>query len=85
MKKSVVHDYSAGVSKHSQVYTLDMPIFVYVQVHGVDKPARIRADKVEDSSDDLVHGIITLKRGSELVGQFKTSAVQGWWIEDEPK
>lgn len=82
--KSVVHDYSAGIknSVHSQVYTLDMPKFVYVQVAGRQEPAKIRADKVEKVSDG--HDVmLVLKNDGQEVGEFYKLSVQGWWIEEE--
>jgi hypothetical protein len=66
----------------SKVYTFDMPKFVYVQVQGVEQPTKIRADKVTEQgmSNETV---LILHRGTEQVGQFRASSVQGWWIEDD--
>lgn len=68
------------------VYTLDMPKFVYVQVTGVEKPAKIRADKVEKlgTAMDVINSKLVLKIEDQQVAEFRQSAVQGWWIEDEP-
>jgi len=68
----------------STVYTLDMPKFVYIQVQGVDKPARIRADKVEKTDIGSSSAMLMLSNGGVPVGEFSNMAVLGWWIEDEP-
>lgn len=65
------------------VYDLDMPKFIYVQLfapQGAPAPPtlKIRADKIEKKEG----GGMVLKIGTETVGEF-TSAVQGWWTQDE--
>ncbi|HLJ29650.1 MAG TPA: hypothetical protein VKY85_23275 [Candidatus Angelobacter sp.] len=76
---SVVHDFSAHT--RSDIYTLDMPKFVYVLTRA-ESPARVRADKVEKTGSP--QNLLKLKLGDEEIGEFKSDAVVGWWIEDEP-
>jgi hypothetical protein len=71
---------------HSSVYNFEMPNYIYVQITGVDKPARIRADKVEKQQE--TRGSIKLEkftviRDNAPVGEFKGDSVIGWWIEEE--
>ena len=64
-----------------------MPKYVYIQIHGAEKPARIEADKVEHkrAEDSNVVGdyILALSLGEAKVGEFKGPVVDGWWIQDE--
>jgi hypothetical protein len=69
----------------STVYALDMPKYVYVQLHatqGGPAPAllKIRADKFvkNDNTNQMV-----LMLGAETVGEIHTNSVAGWWIQDE--
>ena len=70
----------------SEVYTFDMPKYVYVQVKGVEKPAKVQADKVEmekvasNTSGDYK---FVVKLGDALVGEFKGHSVDGWRIQNE--
>jgi hypothetical protein len=71
---------------HSTLYTLDMAKVISVQVKGVEKPARIFADKVEKKTIEAIGGqqeVLMLKNGNEEVGEFKRLSVDGWWIESE--
>jgi hypothetical protein len=68
----------------STVYTFAMPKYVYVQVKGVEKAAKIEADSAEESgSVGSVAFTLTIKSGDQKVGTFKGNAVDGWWIQDE--
>jgi hypothetical protein len=68
----------------STVYTFAMPKYVYVQVHGVDKAAKIEADEaVESGTKGTNDNILSLKLKGTQVGSFKATAVDGWWIQDE--
>ena len=64
------------------VYTLPMPKFVYVQLSGLQTPARIEADRVEKVNTAGQKSLI-LKKGDQEVGEFNGEAVQGWWLQDE--
>jgi hypothetical protein len=68
----------------STVYTFDMPKFVYVQVHGTEKPVKILADNVTQEGTGLEEKLV-IKRSNQKLGEFKSSAVQGWWIADDPE
>ena len=57
-----------------------MAKYVYVQIQGVEAPAKIAADKVEKRMSDST---LVVKNGDEQVGEFKLGGVQGWWIQDE--
>ncbi len=73
-----------GNTTYSEEYTLAMPKIVYVQIHGVDHPARIEADEVKEEMGkaDPVHRLL-LSLDKKPVGEFKFEAVDGWWIRDE--
>ena len=77
--RSVVHDLNAHT--RSDVYTLDMPKFVYVLTRA-ENPARVRADKVEEIGSP--QNVLKLKLGDEEIGKFRSDSVVGWWIADEP-
>ena len=66
------------VVTESTVYALSMPKYIYVQVKGVDKPLRLRGDKVEQKGNRW-----SLMNGQNQVGEFAMDSVQGWWIQDE--
>ena len=69
-----------------RAYNFEMPKYVHIQINGVEKPARIRADKVEkreDSRGTLLYEKFTVMRENEIVGEFKADSIAGWWIEDE--
>jgi hypothetical protein len=61
-----------------------MTTYVYVQMNGIEKPAKIEADKVDkvpvqsSISGDHIYKI-TLK--DKQVGEFRGPQVLGWWIE----
>jgi hypothetical protein len=60
-----------------------MAKYIYIQLFAplggtAPPPLKIRADKIETGEA----GKMTLKIGNEQVGEFQTSAIQGWWIED---
>jgi len=63
----------------STVHALSMPKFIYVQIHGVAQPAKIKADKFERDGQEYI-----LKLGDNQVGLFNYGSVQGWWIQDDP-
>lgn len=70
----------------STVYTLAMPRYVYIQVHGVEKPARIEADKIEKRNvESHIAGdhVLLLSLKDTPVGEFKGPIVDGWWMQDE--
>jgi hypothetical protein len=62
----------------STIYALSMPKFIYVQIKGVDKPARIRGDEMEQAGNEW-----QIKLGPSQVAMFRRDDVQGWWIQDE--
>jgi hypothetical protein len=75
---------SADQIKVSTVYTFAMPKYVYVQVKGVEKAAKIQADSAEESGGiGSVDFTLTIKSGDKQVGKFRGHAVDGWWIQDE--
>jgi hypothetical protein len=63
-----------------------MPKFVYVQVHGNEKPAKIEADKVEEKKIQSAHAgdfeLIITSKGAQ-VAKFQGLVVDGWWIQEE--
>jgi len=66
------------------MYTFDMPKFVYVQIKGAEKPARIKAEtfeKIEGTGGGLNR--LVLKDGETVVAEIKGAEIQGWWIQDE--
>lgn len=63
----------------STIYALSMPKYIYLQLHGVEKPARVQADTVEKQGTQS----LVLKQGSTQVGEFQQGMVHGWWIQDE--
>lgn len=68
----------------STVYALDMPKYLYVQLHTQQgappaQPIRIRADKFEKQDANKT----IIKLGDTTVGEFATHAIAGWWIQDE--
>jgi hypothetical protein len=76
----------------SDVYTLAMLNYVYVQIAGVEKAARIRADTIDKRTDQTVAGAggtvrtrLILKKENRDVGEFDASKVIGWWLEEEDK
>jgi hypothetical protein len=79
----------AGTRKQTQfqngVYTFGMIKFVYIQVQGVEKAIRIPADKVEKYAEKGTVDLLIVKRGDTSVGEFKASAVLGWWFAEESK
>jgi hypothetical protein len=54
-----------------------MAKYICVQVKGIQAPARIRADRVEDAAKAL-----KVIKGSEVVGAFQAQSVMGWWVEE---
>jgi hypothetical protein len=61
-----------------------MPKYAYVQIHGIEKPAKVKADAVvEQGSIGMSDYKLVLKLGDKEVGRF-SSSVEGWWIQDEP-
>jgi hypothetical protein len=61
-----------------------MPKYLYIQLqaHGAGAvtpaPLKIRADKIIKDGNKT-----SIKLGAELVGEFDTNMIQGWWIEEE--
>ncbi len=82
-----IFDFKGQKTIYSEAYTLSMSKIIHVQIHGVDTPLAIRADKAEE---ELTAGSppirLKLSLKGTLVGEFKGEAVDGWWIEesDEP-
>ena len=78
---------TASQIKISTVYTFAMPKYVYVQVHGIDKAAKIEADKVERETDQecgVVGGHrLKLSLKGQPVGDFNGLNVDGWWFQEE--
>jgi len=64
----------------NKMYTFGMPKYVYIQLGGVEKPARIEADKAEEQRN--AQEVVVMK-GDEIVGKFKGNAVVGWWVQSE--
>jgi hypothetical protein len=62
-------------------YALGMPKYVYVQLHGIEKPAKMRGDKVEVPQG--AEGKYIVRLGGEQVGEFRQVDVVGWWVQDE--
>lgn len=62
------------------IYAFNMPIFVHVQIKGVQQSLTIPADKVQREGDKL-----TLSKNEKPVGEFNVSAVEGWWITGQDK
>jgi len=65
----------------SDVYNFEMPKYVYVQIDGVEKAARVEADTVERRQKPQV--TLILKKGDEQVGEFNGNKIVGWWVQDE--
>jgi hypothetical protein len=62
-----------------------MSKFVYVQIKGTEKPARIKAETLPETNEGGGGGLnrLILKNGETKVAEFIGSEVQGWWIQDE--
>lgn len=60
-----------------------MPKYVYVQVHGVEQAAKIKADEAEESGKGTTDSILSIKLKGVQVGSFKSGVVDGWWIQEE--
>jgi hypothetical protein len=58
--------------------------FVYVQVRGVEKPAKVAADEAKEELGGAANPPHRLKLllGGKPVGEFKFDNIDGWWIED---
>jgi hypothetical protein len=69
---------------YSEEYTLAMAKFVYVQVRGVEKPAKVAADEAKEELGGAASPPHRLKLllGGKPVGEFKFDSIDGWWIED---
>jgi hypothetical protein len=63
-------------------YAFGMPKYVYVQLVNVEKPAKIRADKM-DAAVGNHPGKYVIFLGDDQVGEFESTKVAGWWIQDE--
>ena len=57
---------------------------VHIQIHGAEKPLAIRDDEIKETQPGGVGEpkILTLSIGGTPIGEFKGSAVDGWWIEE---
>jgi hypothetical protein len=65
----------------SKVYNFAMATYIMIQVHGVDAPARIRADKVETTgSIGKTDYVLKLTKDGKEVGEFNGTVVDGWWV-----
>lgn len=64
-----------------------MPKFIYVQIEGVEKPARIEADSIaretRTQAGQQAHAKLILKSDGKEVGEFNATKVIGWWLQDE--
>jgi hypothetical protein len=52
-----------------------------VKVKGQSIPAKIKADQIEDSFDSDGNRTFMFKQGDNLIGEFKASSVDGWWMD----
>ena len=68
----------------ARAYNYKMPKYTFIQVHGVERAAKIRADRVSVENADG-NSVIAVFLGDTKVGEFNKSSVQGWWIEDIPE
>ena len=70
--------------KVSTVYTFAMTMYVYFQIHGVEKTVRILTDKVEETGTKGTGDfILLLHKGNQQVGKLNGNLVDGWWIQEE--
>ncbi len=64
-----------------------MPRYVYVQIEGVEKAARVEADavatEVRTQQGQMASVKLILKKGDLPVGEFSIGKVIGWWLQDE--
>lgn len=68
-----------------------MPKYVYLQIDGVEKAARILADSVvrqQQSQQQTGAAVcyqskLIVKDGDTEVGEFNGAKVIGWWVQDE--
>ena len=69
----------------SESYTWDMPKHVYLQVKGVEKSIKLKADKVErqTTTGSTVRVILSISLQGNPVGEFSVDSVDGWWIQDD--
>jgi hypothetical protein len=63
------------------VYSSNMPLFVYVQFKGVPAATRLNAETVEEDEDNET--LIVKNVAGKKVGEFRTNEVMGWWIQEE--
>ena len=66
------------------IHALSTPRHIQIQLYGCSggntpHPLRIKADSIEQANGKTI-----LKAGTETVGEFSSSAIAGWWIEEEP-
>jgi hypothetical protein len=61
-----------------------MPKYVYIQTSTSDKPARIRADKTQETGKlgTPAYNLSIIKDDIQI-GNFAGVGVVGWWIDDE--
>ena len=54
-----------------------MPGYVFIQIRGVEKAARIRGDQVDRETS-----VLRVLKNGRPVAEFKDADVQGWWLDD---
>lgn len=59
------------------IYAARMAKKITLRIKGVDTVTIIHADEVTKDGPILI-----IKKGPTVVGEFKDSEVQGWWISD---
>jgi hypothetical protein len=69
----------------SESILFDMPKYVYLQVKGVEKPIRLKGDKVESEkrTGSSVSTRLIVKLDDNKIGEFEDSSVSGWWVQDD--
>lgn len=74
----------SGSIQISKLYTFAMTKYVYVQVRGVEKPAKIEADSAEEVGElGTREFTLSIKAGEKEIGKFRGNEISGWWIQDE--
>lgn len=68
---------------YSEEYTLVMAKMIQVQIHGVENAVSVRADQAKEEMTGVnpVQRLV-LSLNGVIVGDFKSEAVDGWWIDD---
>lgn len=70
---------------YSTSYNLGMAKHVYIQIKGVEKAIKLKADKVErqTTTGTIVKSILSVSLGEQQVGEFSSDSVDGWWVQDD--